>query len=1098
MTRTCVFAEYILLQCDCQHNTCGGSCDHCCPGFNQLPWKPATTVSANECEPCSCNGHAYDCYYDPEVDRHRASKNRGGQFEGGGVCIDCQHHTTGINCERCVPGYYKSPDHPVDSPYICYRCNCDSDFTDGTCEDLTGRCYCKPNYTGELCDSCADGYVDFPHCYHCDCNVAGTKGNACRKDAQLGLCLCKPNFQGTQCDQCAPGYYGPSCQLHAAVRLASVSVELDLKASRVISVPLATSATLCVNFVAAVLLGHCRKAVMLLAGVIVNLNMTVFIVTSAASDIIPTLTAKETGQCACRPRVIGQRCDTCIPGAFGFPQCEVGSCNPAGLEDADPSSPMGSCKCRAYVEGSSCDRCKPLYWNLTPDNPFGCMSCQCNTAGTIAGVAECQQGDGHCFCKPNTCGQFCSVCKEGYYNLASGNYFGCQECRCNIGGSVGPVCEERTGACPCRLNTQGPACNQPAQDHYIPDLHHLKYELEEGTTLDGRPVRFGYNPLEFENFSWRGYAQMSSIQSKVKVTVHVREAELYLFNVILRYVNSGSATVYGKITAFQPRRRGTEQTKEIVFVPSKEPTFVTVPRNSFGEPFVLSPSTWSLIIEAEGVLLDYLVLLPSSYYEARILQVKVSEPCTYNPSPEQAGQNCLLYKYLPVEQFPFGSGEDAVCRWDNNLPKPCPREQVTLSYPEMVLCSGSDVEVHLRITVPHPGRYMLLAEYASADPLQTIDVSVSSPQHAVQPGTLAVYTCEYSFLCRGMILDPLNRLAAFDLATEATIRLAADRARFFLYKVYLVPYDQFTMEFVEPKVHCISVHGIFAPNRYPKISQSVILEEAQLLPVTPGFPLLHAFSIPPVSIPPTPQLRPPTLLDSSADLILLEAPQPHKLRLSLPYPSLERDRSRRLSLPYPGLERDRSRRGPPDDASSGIGATGQKGHKRENGTERPVVAASAVEPGRHRFRDVDVDVASPPAGRNRNVGTEQLRRREVAPAVSETPAKQASTQNTPQKRSLPPKRSKPVDSASEAPLGTGASAPRRLRCRRAVAASSSFAFHSEPARRRRDAFAVDGSCSAPEVDAVSADSAPIDFGTTALLRAVAVPGDLPASPVLLS
>ncbi|KAL8191038.1 UNVERIFIED_CONTAM: hypothetical protein K2H54_066897 [Gekko kuhli] len=84
------------------------------------------------------------------------------------------------------------------------------------------------------------------------------------------------------------------------------------------------------------------------------------------------------------------------------------------------------------------------------------------------------------------------------------------------------------------------------------------------------------------------------------------------------------------------------------------------------------------------------------------------------------------------------------------------------------------------------------------------------------------------------------------------------------------------------------------------------------------------------------------------------------------------------------------------------------------------------------------------------------------------------------------------------PLGTGASAPRRLRCRRAVAASSSFAFHSEPAHRRRDAFAVDGSCSAPEVDAVSADSAPIDFGTTALLRAVAVPGDLPASPVLLS
>lgn len=118
-----------------------------------------------------------------------------------------QHHTTGINCERCIPGYYRSPDHPIDSPYVCYRecdllcsdlllawvtlgraglggfaavgslrlaqchlslsagCNCESDFTDGTCEDLTGRCYCKPNYTGEHCQACAEGYLNFPHCY---------------------------------------------------------------------------------------------------------------------------------------------------------------------------------------------------------------------------------------------------------------------------------------------------------------------------------------------------------------------------------------------------------------------------------------------------------------------------------------------------------------------------------------------------------------------------------------------------------------------------------------------------------------------------------------------------------------------------------------------------------------------------------------------------------------------------------------------------------------------------------------------------------------------------------------------------------------------
>ena len=53
---------------------------------------------------------------------------------------------------------------------------------------------------------------------------------------------------------------------------------------------------------------------------------------------------------------------------------------------------------------------------------------------------------------------------------------------------------------------------RPRPDHYFPDLHHLRFEIEEGTMLDGRPVRFGYDPVEFKDFSWRGYAQMTPIQ----------------------------------------------------------------------------------------------------------------------------------------------------------------------------------------------------------------------------------------------------------------------------------------------------------------------------------------------------------------------------------------------------------------------------------------------------------------------------------------------------------------------------------------------------------------------------------------------------------
>lgn len=48
---------------------------------------------------------------------------------------------------------------------------------------------------------------------------------------------------------------------------------------------------------------------------------------------------------------------------------------------------------------------------------------------------------------------------------------------------------------------------------------------------------------------------------------------------------------------------GTERSQPVAFPPSTEPAFVTVPQRGFGEPFVLNPGTWALLVEAEGVLL---------------------------------------------------------------------------------------------------------------------------------------------------------------------------------------------------------------------------------------------------------------------------------------------------------------------------------------------------------------------------------------------------------------------------------------------------------------------------------------------------------------
>ncbi|XP_017358968.1 laminin subunit alpha-5 isoform X2 [Cebus imitator] len=965
------------LQCTCQHNTCGGTCDRCCPGFNQQPWKPATASSANECQSCNCHGHATDCYYDPEVDRRHASQSVDGTYRGGGVCIDCQHHTTGINCERCLPGFYRSPDHPLHSPHVCRRCSCESDFTDGTCEDLTGRCYCQPRFSGERCDSCAGGFTDFPRCYpvpsssndtgeqvlpagqivNCDCSAAGTQGNACRKDPRVGRCVCKPNFQGTHCELCAPGFHGPGCQPcqcsspgvaddrcdpdtgRCRCRAGFEGAMCDGCAPGYFHFPLCQ---LCSCSPAGTLpegcdeAGHCpcrpgfagphcdrchpgyhgfpncqactcdpRGALDQLCGVGGVCHCRPGYTGTACQECSPgfhgfpscvpchcsaegSLHAAcdpRSGQCSCRPRVTGLRCDACVTGAYNFPYCEAGSCHPAGLAPVDPALPeaQAPCMCRAHVEGPSCDRCKPGFWGLSPSNPKGCTRCSCDPRGTLGGVAECQPGSGQCFCKPHVCGQACSACKDGFFGLDQADYFGCRSCRCDIGGALGPSCEPRTGACLCRPNTQGPTCSEPARDHYLPDLHHLRLELEEATTPEGHAVRFAFNPLEFENFSWRGYAQMAPVQPRIVARLNLTSPDVFWF--VFRYVNRGPTSVSGRVSVQEEGRSATctnctVQSQPVAFPPSIEPAFITVPQRGFGNPFVLNPGPWALIVEAEGVLLDYVVLLPSAYYEAALLQLRVTEACTYRPSAQQSGDNCLLYTHLPLDGFPSAASLEALCGQDNSLPRPCPTEQLSPSHPPMVTCVGSDVDVQLQVAVPQPGRYALVVEYANEDAHQEVGVAVHTPQQGPQQGLLTLHPCLYSTLCRGTARDSQDHLAVFHLESEASVRLTAEQARFFLHRITLVPMEEFSPEFVEPRVHCISSHGAFGPSsaacvpsRFPKPPQPIVLRDCQVLPLPPGLPLTHAQNLMPATSPTGPQPRPPTAVDPNAEPTLLREPQ---------------------------------------------------------------------------------------------------------------------------------------------------------------------------------------------------------------------------------
>nr|XP_054393689.1 laminin subunit alpha-3 isoform X3 [Pongo abelii] len=702
-----------LFRCECQHHTCGETCDRCCTGYNQRRWRPAAWEQSHECEACNCHGHASDCYYDPDVERQQASLTTQGIYAGGGVCINCQHNTAGVNCEQCAKGYYRPYGVPVDAPDGCIPCSCDPEHADG-CEQGSGRCHCKPNFHGDNCEKCAVGYYSFPFC--------------------LRIPIFPVSMPSPE-DPVAGDIKGCDCNLEG---------------------------------------------------------------------VLPEICDAH-GRCLCHPGVEGPRCDTCRSGFYSFPICQGSSsaCDPAGTINSN----LGYCQCKLHVEGPTCSSCKQLYWNLDKENPNGCSECQCHKAGTVSGTGECRQGDGDCHCKSHVGGDSCDTCEDGYFALEKRNYFGCQGCQCDIGGASSSVCSGPSGVCQCREHVVGKACQQPENNYYFPDLHHMKYEIEDGSTPNGRDLRFGFDPLAFPEFSWRGYAQMTSVQNDVRITLNVGKSSGSLFRVILRYVNPGTEAVSGHITIYPSwGKASAAQSKEIIFLPSKEPAFVTVPGNGFADPFSITPGIWVACIKAEGVLLDYLVLLPKDYYEASVLQLPVTEPCAYAGPPQE---NCLLYQHLPVTRFPCTLACEARHFLLDGEPRPLAVRQPTPAHPVMVDLSGREVELHLRLRVPQVGHYVVVVEYSTkAAQLFVVDVNVKSPG-SVLAGQVNIYSCNYSVLCRSAVIDHMSRIAMYELLADADIQLKGHMARFLLHQVCIIPIEEFSAEYVRPQVHCIASYGQF-------------------------------------------------------------------------------------------------------------------------------------------------------------------------------------------------------------------------------------------------------------------------------------------------
>ncbi|KAM3873803.1 laminin subunit gamma-3 [Diretmus argenteus] len=119
----------------------------------------------------------------------------------GGRCVSCRDNTDGPHCEHCRENHYRrSPQEP------CLPCYCNRNGSVSLQCDVEGRCVCRATVTGNTCDTCQAGFHSLgpSGCRTCECDPRGSVEDCSPQD---GRCYCKPNMEGQSCDRCKPGFF---------------------------------------------------------------------------------------------------------------------------------------------------------------------------------------------------------------------------------------------------------------------------------------------------------------------------------------------------------------------------------------------------------------------------------------------------------------------------------------------------------------------------------------------------------------------------------------------------------------------------------------------------------------------------------------------------------------------------------------------------------------------------------------------------------------------------------------------------------------------------------------------------------------------------
>ncbi|GFR71138.1 laminin subunit alpha-1-like [Elysia marginata] len=330
----------------------------------------------------------------------------------------------------------------------------------GTANTATEKCVCGVEYTGGSCEECALGYkrtnVSISEflgvCVPCECN-----GHSALCDADTGVCEnCLHDTTGDSCETCKVGFYGD----------ATTGTSNDCTPCPCFQ-PRVVNATCHANVTDnSVVCDFCREGYV---GDLCDSCDNLYYGNPAiqGGTCSPCECNGNTDSCdsvsglcsSCGFNTTGDNCESCITGFYGNASnqaCQECGCISEQSTSAVCDAVNGQCPCVSGVGGRTCSYCQLGFWGFESTEFVGCRACGCVEAGSTS--VQCDNSTGLCSCRPNTSGDLCDTCDDGFFGLPT---LPCEACGCDTTGTVpGQLCDKTNGQCQCQPGVGGRQCDQ--------------------------------------------------------------------------------------------------------------------------------------------------------------------------------------------------------------------------------------------------------------------------------------------------------------------------------------------------------------------------------------------------------------------------------------------------------------------------------------------------------------------------------------------------------------------------------------------------------------------------------------------------------------